>query len=695
MKRPALILLAFLTVRGPLPGLNAAAAQADVKSLEPKYQSWLSLVAYIIMPQEKEVFLKLTNGRDRDIFLENFWKLRDPTPGTPENEYRDEHQKRFDYANRQFRRGAGREGWMTDMGRVHIILGLPVSYDRFEGTLDITPCVAWTYYGDPKRGLPNHFNLLFFQRGGAGEYRLYDPFIDGPDSLLRDKRGLDPTDYADLYDRIRERAPTLADIAISIIPGEYNPDFSPSARNSIILASILESPKKDLNPAYATHFLEYRGLVSTEYLTNYIDSESSVSLFRDPETGLRFLHFSIVPKRLSFDYYEPKEQYFCSFKMDVSLRAGETIIYQYPRDLPFYFAQADYGRIQANGISFEDSIPVVAGKLRLTVLLRNEIGKGFSLAEHDLTVPEERSGAGLEGPFVGYGAESYPADVHMPYKVFDRKILVDPGATLAANDQLVYAFTATGLPEELWRQGSVRVRIKGQREGKPYDQTSVVRLADAPYQATMSFNQRMPAKNLPPDYYEIQLALVDGDQNIIDQKTASFAVAAAAAVPHPIANFRGLPSSSRFLFYYILAEQYSRLGKTEKAAAAFGRAYERNPGYLQGIVEYARFLVKAQMFDQAAPLIARLKDADKYRYEYYLLKGQAEIGLGNYAAAVDSLEQGNRIYNSDTNLLNALGLSYMKTGQKDRAAAVFKASLRLNADQPTIQKLLAEVEKTP
>jgi GWxTD domain-containing protein len=695
MKKPALLLFLWLAAQVPVTGQSAAAPPAGPRDLDLKYQTWLKVVSYIILPQEREVFLKLTNDRDRDIFIQNFWGLRDPTPGTAANEYREEHQKRFDYANRQFRRGAGREGWMTDMGRVHIILGEPVSYERFEGTLDITPCVAWTYYGDPKKGLPNHFILLFYQRGGAGEYKLYDPFIDGPDSLLRDKRGLDPTDYADLYDRIRERAPTLADIAISIVPGEYNPDLSPSARNSIILASILESPKRDVNPSYATHFLEYKGLVSTEYLTNFIDSESCVSLFQDPATGLRFLHFSIAPKRLSFDFYEPKDQYYCSFKMDVSLRDGEKIIYQYPRDLPFYFAKADYGRIQANGISFEDSIPVVEGRLRLTVLLRNEIGKGFSLVEHDVTVPEEGSQAGIEGPFVGYGAEPYPADVHMPYKVHDTKILVDPGAALAPGDQLAYAFAATGLTEALWQKGSVQVRIKGQREDRPYDQTFRIPLAEAPFRTTMGFNRMMPAKDLPPDYYDLQLSLFDGDQAIIDQRSAAFVVSAAEAVPHPIANFRGLPLANRFLYYYIVAEQHNRLGRTEKAAAAFQRAYELNPAYLQGIAEYARFLVKAQMFEQALPLIAGLKDADKHRFEYFLLQGQAEMGLGRYEAAAASLERGNRIYDSDTNLLNALGLCYMKTGQKERALAVFKASLRLNANQPAIQKLMAEVGKTP
>ena len=62
--------------------------------LPPKYQEWLNLTAYIILPQEKDVFLRLSTDFERDVFIDSFWKQRDPTPGTPENEYKEEIQKR-------------------------------------------------------------------------------------------------------------------------------------------------------------------------------------------------------------------------------------------------------------------------------------------------------------------------------------------------------------------------------------------------------------------------------------------------------------------------------------------------------------------------------------------------------------------------------------------------------------------------
>ena len=133
-KRKKILLAYFLTT-----SILFATQKIKEKDLSPKYQEWLKLTRYIIQPKEREVFMKLVTNRDRDLFIETFWKQRDPTPGTPQNEYKDEHIKRFRYASEYFRRGTTREGWMTDMGRMYIILGPPISIESFEGIPGIYP----------------------------------------------------------------------------------------------------------------------------------------------------------------------------------------------------------------------------------------------------------------------------------------------------------------------------------------------------------------------------------------------------------------------------------------------------------------------------------------------------------------------------------------------------------------------------
>ena len=45
-----------------------------IKLLDKKYRDWLDLSEYIITTEEKKIFFKLTNNRDRDAFIKLFWK---------------------------------------------------------------------------------------------------------------------------------------------------------------------------------------------------------------------------------------------------------------------------------------------------------------------------------------------------------------------------------------------------------------------------------------------------------------------------------------------------------------------------------------------------------------------------------------------------------------------------------------------
>ena len=107
---------------------------------ETPYRKWLEQdVPYIITPAEAAAFRQLSNDQERDQFIEAFWQRRDPTPDTPENEYREEHYRRIAYANEHF--GAGVPGWKTDRGRTYIMHGAPDEIESHPsgGTYDRTP----------------------------------------------------------------------------------------------------------------------------------------------------------------------------------------------------------------------------------------------------------------------------------------------------------------------------------------------------------------------------------------------------------------------------------------------------------------------------------------------------------------------------------------------------------------------------
>lgn len=154
-----------------------------VKKETPKvYKDWINKdVAYLISPEEKKAFNALQTDEERENFIENFWRRRDPNPDTEENEFREEFYERIAYANEHFTSGI--PGWKTDRGRIYITWGKPDSieshpsggaYDRpsYEGGGSTTtyPFEIWFY-----RHLDNvgdGIEIEFVDPTGTGEYRI-------------------------------------------------------------------------------------------------------------------------------------------------------------------------------------------------------------------------------------------------------------------------------------------------------------------------------------------------------------------------------------------------------------------------------------------------------------------------------------------------------------------------------------------
>ena len=685
------VMLAVLLLQGG--AFLGAQAKVKPKDLAPQYQDWLKLTSYIIKDQERDVFLHLTTDRDRDLFIQAFWRLRDPTPGTPENEFKTEHMKRFQEANRRFRFGSAREGWMTDRGRIYIILGQPISTEFIAGDMDVFPAEIWSYYGDTTKGMPTHFELVFYQYKNAGEFKLYDPVADGPARLL--VKGLTdyaPSDYQSMYQELFRKQPDLAIVAFSIIPGESSPGYQPSLESTIYLAAIMESPKKGLDESYATHFLNYKGMVSTEYLTNYMKSEGQAAIVYDPLTDLAFCDFVVAPERLSLDFYAPKSEYFCAFQMDVSLRSGDKTILQYGKEFPVTIPEGQLKDTEGMGFSIADSFPVIEGRYHLTVLLRNTAGKEFSVFESDVVVPPADGSPRIVGPVLGVKMVEAQAGVRLPFQAERQKLNPDPKGLFAASDEIVYLFSAIGLTEEILKGGRIEAVIKGTTGGDVPQKSFLIPLGGHGLRRVQSFTGSMPAADFPPDYYEMSLALKDAQGNVLDDQKAHFIVSPARTVPHPIVAAKSFPLANAFLYQYMLAYQYDQMGLAVKAEASYKKAYAANRSYLQKIPDYAAFLLKDQKPEEALTVIETIKDDANLRFRYLFLRGRALLGLKRYDEAVQDLVQGNSIYNSDAGLLAALGTGYDKLGQKQKALEALRASLKLNPDQPEVEQLIREIE---
>ena len=97
-------------------------AKSIKRELETSYKKWLDQdVRWIITDNERKAFMQLSNNEERDQYIEAFWQRRNPNPDSEDNEFKDEHYRRIEYANEHF--PAGKPGWMTDRGRIYIVYG--------------------------------------------------------------------------------------------------------------------------------------------------------------------------------------------------------------------------------------------------------------------------------------------------------------------------------------------------------------------------------------------------------------------------------------------------------------------------------------------------------------------------------------------------------------------------------------------
>lgn len=150
--------------------------------LKKAYKDWLEKdVTYIITDEERKAFKKLATDDEREKFIEEFWRRRDPDPDTDENEYKEEYYERIAYANEHF--ASGIPGWKSDRGRIWIMYGKPDerethpsggTYDRpsYEGggSTSTYPFETWFYRYLP--GVGSGVEIEFVDPTGTGEYRI-------------------------------------------------------------------------------------------------------------------------------------------------------------------------------------------------------------------------------------------------------------------------------------------------------------------------------------------------------------------------------------------------------------------------------------------------------------------------------------------------------------------------------------------
>jgi GWxTD domain-containing protein len=684
-----LLLVVIMVWFQPLEAKKKSKKPVDL--LSDKYKRWLNEVRYIITKTEKEVFFKLKTDRERDIFLNAFWKHRDPTDGTPENEYKQEHYRRLRRVEVLYGRGGRREGWKTDRGKVYIILGPPLAIQKFDTYTKIYPTEVWHYQQAPRHGIPPAFNVVFYDKNNVGDYVLYSPLADGPMKLVIGFDGK-PNDYLKAYEQIYELDSFLARTSISLVPGEDISPGRPSMSSEFLLRNIEASPRKQVEDLYARKFLRYKGMVEVEYSVNYILSKSLSQLIKD-RAGNHFFNYMIEFKKLTVDQFD--DFYYTTIELYGNLTdpSGKTI-YQYEKTFNVKLDARQFQRIQKSSFALTDQFPVIPGDYRLSILVKNTNSKEFTAYETDISVPQPGAGKlSLSPPLLAYDVKGKnlpdPSRAAAPFGTPRGHFLVDPENRFNRDEQLVLFFQLDGMSAQLRNTGKVKLEIRGERDFQREISRS---LSEFPGNDA-DFIMEIPLKDLPSDYYNLVISVEDEAGAALASQSRRFVITPLSNIARPQTFSKYSALDRGAITAFILGSQYMNTDKLPLALKLMQKAHNLNPNIKQFALGLAQVYLELDNYAKVGPLLAPFADPEKPDFQMYFMMGNANQKLGKYAEAVKYFRRLIIYHGLNVDVLNCLASCYYNLGEIQEAKRAWEQSLKVDPKQEKVKKALKGLKK--
>lgn len=221
--------------------LKGRALEKAIEQLPPKYREWANAVQYIISEEEIRLFVEIERDYQRDAFIERFWKVRDPYPETGRNEFRENYNARLREARQYF------GGKFDDRAKVLLTNGFPLNRIQINCRPLLVPMEVWYYDGSDS--VPFEFLLLFYQKWGMGEFRLWE-VLDGLDELSLEG---DSVNLRNIENRCRLQEGEALKAALSFIRSQAG---SSGAGWSVLLSRITAkpaAPQKEWVQTFATY----------------------------------------------------------------------------------------------------------------------------------------------------------------------------------------------------------------------------------------------------------------------------------------------------------------------------------------------------------------------------------------------------------------------------------------------------------
>lgn len=394
-------------------------AANSARKLAPNYRHWLEVeVPYIISSDERKEFLSLSTDAQRDSFITAFWRVRNPGSDSESNPYKEEHYRRFEYANEHFGNLKYEDGWRTAQGRIYIILGEPKQKAVYHEAANLRPIEIWFYQGNSP-ALPPFFYILFFKHSASEDWRVYSPTMDGPVALV--STGESQNDPKMALRFIKKSAGNeVAKTACTLIPGEPCDfdHFEPTMESDMMLATINGLPDNPLTKATLSANRS-REQVTTSIFTGDKSLSLNSVVFRDEEgrQTLSYLLSSSRPDPAIVGTHPDGSLYYDLGLRTSVLTADGKLAYEQEDELTGKLTAAQAETARKKIFAAEGRVPITPGTYTLIATLTNNINHVAARQQASITVPPASGQHIGISELIEYGSPAAVPDPenHLPF----------------------------------------------------------------------------------------------------------------------------------------------------------------------------------------------------------------------------------------------------------------------------------------
>ncbi len=500
------------------------------------YRTWeTEEVPYIISKEELDAFHRLTTNEEREQYIEEFWRRRNPDPDSPENSYREEHYRRIAYANERF--SSGIPGWKTDRGHIYILWGPPDeiashptggTYDRPAeqggGSTVTYPWELWRYRHLEDIG--DNIEIEFVDPSGSGEYHItMDP--GEKDALAKvPGAGLSTCEQLGLCSKAQRFTNTNGTTMPAPLGGVSNFDEF----DNISRYFAVQRPPQ--------HFKDLDALVTARIVRNQIHMDYRFDFLRVTNNSVLVpITLQVANRDLSFKGKDGIQSATLNLYGRITTLSGrvvQTFEDVVSRDFPDSLFQSS---VNLSSI-YQKSVPLRSGLYRLDVVLKDAQSGNVGVIDAALRVPlyEEES---LDASSLILADQIHPVPTSQigygPFVLGNYKVRprINPEFSAADNMGIFLQLYNLKLDAESHKTNlSVAYRIlKDQQQVWKQDESSE-QLQRPREQITLERN--LPLASLSPGRYTLEIFVIDLLTNQTVTRSSDFTIVPPSK-PKPIA----------------------------------------------------------------------------------------------------------------------------------------------------------------